>query len=203
MITQAKDHLIRDPKLKTLIDTVELDYHWKPDEQGDVYFHLLRSIIAQQVSVKAAAVMQSRFLDLFEDQYPHAEHLLQLNAEQLRSASLSRQKAQYVQNVAQFFTEHQLFNKDWRTDNDETIIKDLTQIKGIGEWTVQMTLMFCLNRADVLPVKDLAIQHTMQRLYELKTSGRSLMREMQAIGGAWRPYSTLACYYLWSWKHTW
>ena len=203
MITQAKQHLAQDPKLNTLIQTVNLDYHWKPDEQGDVYFHLLKSIISQQVSVKAAEAMQAKFLTLFDDQYPDAEKLLQFNAEELRAVSLSRQKAKYVQNVAQFFIEYQLFDKDWRQDSDEAILTNLTQIKGIGEWTVQMILMFCLNRGDVLPVKDLAIQHTMAKLYELKEEKKALMKKMEEIGEAWRPYRTLACYYLWSWKHTW
>ncbi|MEM9884688.1 MAG: DNA-3-methyladenine glycosylase 2 family protein [Bacteroidota bacterium] len=203
MIKKAKEHLSKDLKMKRLVENVALDYYWKVGEQGDVYFHLLKSIIAQQVSVKAAAAMQARFLTLFEDQYPHTEQLLEFNAEQLRAVSLSRQKAQYVQNVAQFFTEHQLFDKDWRVESDESILENLTQIKGIGEWTVQMTLMFCLNRGDVLPVKDLAIQQTMAKLYDLEEKGKALMKRMEAIGEAWRPYRTLACYYLWSWKHQW
>ncbi|MEN0050887.1 MAG: DNA-3-methyladenine glycosylase 2 family protein, partial [Bacteroidota bacterium] len=167
MIEQAIAHLKQDQKLKSIIESVDLDYHWHPGETGDVYLKLMSSIIGQQVSVKAAAAIEERFLNLFEDYYPHAEQVLALDLETLRGASLSRQKAQYVQNVAQYFTENQLFDTDWSTWGNEEIMKKLTAIKGIGEWTVQMNLMFCLNRGDVLPVKDLAIQNTMKRLYDL------------------------------------
>ncbi|MEM6697649.1 MAG: DNA-3-methyladenine glycosylase 2 family protein [Bacteroidota bacterium] len=203
MIEQAIIHLKQDQQLKSIIESVDLDYHWHPGETGDVYLKLMSSIIGQQVSVKAAEAIEQRFLNLFEDCYPHAAQVLAFDLETLRGASLSRQKATYVQNVAQYFTENQLFNADWSTWSDEEIMKNLTAIKGIGEWTVQMNLMFCLNRGDVLPVKDLAIQNTMKRLYDLEETGRHLMRKMQEIGAAWRPYRTLACYYLWSWKHRW
>jgi len=203
MIEQATNHLKQDKKLKSIIESVGLDYHWHPGEMGDVYLKLMSSIIGQQVSVKAAEAIEQRFLNLFDDCYPHAEQVLAFDLEILRGASLSRQKAQYVQNVAQYFTENQLFDTDWSSWSDEAIMKKLTEIKGIGEWTVQMNLMFCLNRGDVLPVKDLAIQNTMKRLYELEETGRDLMKKIQEIGEAWRPYRTLACYYLWSWKHRW
>lgn len=203
MIGQATAHLKQDKQLKSIIESVDLDYHWHPGETGDVYLKLMSSIIGQQVSVKAAAAIEQRFLNLFEDCYPHAGQVLAFDLETLRGASLSRQKAQYVQNVAQYFTDNQLFDTDWSTWEDEAIMKKLTAIKGIGEWTVQMNLMFCLNRGDILPVKDLAIQNTMKRLYELEETGRDLMKKMKEIGEAWRPYRTLACYYLWSWKHRW
>jgi len=203
IIEKAKNHLLKDEKLASIINTVDLDYHWKPDERGDVYFSLLRSINAQQVSVKAAEAMQKHFLTLFDGGYPDPKKLLSFNAEQLRAASLSRQKAQYVQNVARYFLDNQLFDINWDHFSDEEIIKQLTEIKGIGEWSVQMILMFCLNRADVLPVKDLTIQQTMAKLYEIEETRKALFKKMQAIGEAWRPYRTLACYYLWSWKHRW
>ncbi len=202
-IEQAKAQLSKDALLKTLIETIQLDYEWQPEQQGDVYFRLLRAIIGQQVSVKAANAIHQRFLYLFEDQYPHAAKLLTMDIATLRSAGLSRQKAHYVQNVASYFTAQALLHEDWTPWTDEAIIKKLTEIKGIGQWTVEVTLMFCLNRGDVFPIDDLGIQLTMQRLYDLPPDKRQLKKRMAAIAANWQPHRTLACYYLWSWKHSW
>lgn len=202
-VKDAIRHLSKDPKLRTIIETVELDYHWEPNVHGDVYWQLLRAIMGQQISVKAAQSIFNRFVDLFDKGYPEPSQLLQLPDDTLRSAGLSKQKVVYVKATATHFIEHQLLNFDWTTVSDEEIIYTLTAIKGIGEWSAQMILMFCLNRGDVLPTKDLGIQHTMQRLYGLQEKGVALERKMLDIGEAWRPYRTLACYYLWSWKHRW
>lgn len=203
VIKQAIQHLSKDDKLKPLTETVELDYHWKPEVQGAVYPYLLRSIVGQQVSIQAAAAIHKRFLGLFADQTPVATELLALEVEQLRAVGLSRQKVNYVRNVSEFFLAHQLIGTDWKVKSDEAIVQELTQIKGVGQWTVEVMLMFCLNRGDVFPVGDLGIQRTMERLYNLTSSGKTLRTEMTTIAEAWKPYRTLACYYLWSWKHRW
>jgi DNA-3-methyladenine glycosylase II len=202
-VATAIAHLSKDVKLKTIIDSVELDYHWEPDEQGDVYWQLQRAIMGQQISVKAAESIFQRFLLLFQDGYPHPTLLLQLQDDTLRGAGLSRQKVKYVRAVAEHFLANNLMTINWHQWTDEAIMKELVQIKGVGEWSVRMILMFCLQRADILPTKDLGIQHTMQRLYNLDEKGVVLRRKMEAVAEPWRPYRTLACFYLWSWKHRW
>lgn len=203
MITNAQAHLSKDAKLKSLIDTVELDYHWQPHQQGDAFAYLLRSIIGQQVSIQAAAKIHQRFLGLFEQNYPDPNLLIQLDETAPRASGLSSQKAGYVKNVANFFLTQQLLDTDWATWSDEDIIKHLTTIKGVGKWTVEIMLMFSLNRGDIFPINDLGIQQTMIRLYGLNTSGKALKQQLSDIAAPWQPYRTLACYYLWSWKHRW
>ncbi|MEM1324480.1 MAG: DNA-3-methyladenine glycosylase 2 family protein [Bacteroidota bacterium] len=202
-VTTAIEHLRQDKQLKTIIDTVELDYHWEPDERGDVYWQLQRAIVGQQISVKAAASIFERFLLLFPDGYPHPKLLLDMSDETLRGAGLSKQKLRYVHAVAEHFVDNDLLNQDWEDWSDDDIMKELVQIKGVGEWSVRMILMFCLQRADILPTKDLGIQYTMQRLYGLEETGTALRRKMETVAAPWRPYRTLACFYLWSWKHRW
>ncbi|NJL76979.1 MAG: DNA-3-methyladenine glycosylase 2 family protein [Saprospiraceae bacterium] len=203
MITNAQTHLSKDAKLKSLIDTIELDYHWHPNQQGDAFAYLLRSIIGQQVSIQAAAKIHQRFLGLFEQNYPDANLLIQLDETALRAVGLPLQKAGYVKNVANFFLTQQLFDTDWTALSDEDIIKYLTTIKGVGKWTVEIMLMFCLNRGNVFPIDDLGIQQTIIRLYGLNASGKALKQQLLDTAAPWQPYRTLACYYLWSWKHTW
>jgi len=190
-------HLSKDKRLKSVIDSTEL-YEW--GIAGDVYSDLLGSIISQQISVKAAATIQERFLQLFEDGYPHVEQVLAFSDEELRGVGLSRQKASYIQNIAAFFKENELESYDWSQHEDEEIIKELTQIKGVGQWTVEMILMFTLQRPDILPLDDLGIRNAMIRLYEVEETGRALKPKLREIAEPWRPYRTYACRYLWKWK---
>ena len=96
-----------------------------------------------------------------------------------------------------FFQTHQLENNDWQAMEDDEIIQFLTQIKGVGKWTVQMILMTSLNRSDVFPVDDLGIQKSVQKLYAFEDKGRSLKKKMLALSQPWRPYRTIASFYLW------
>lgn len=190
-------HLSKDKKLKKVIATTEL-YEWTGG--GSVYSDLLGSIISQQISVRAAATIQERFLNLFDDGHPHVEQVLDFDEEKLRSVGLSRQKASYIQNIAAFFKEENLLDYDWSKHEDEEIIKLLTQIKGVGQWTVEMILMFTLNRPDILPLDDLGIRNSMIKLYNVEETGKALKPRLAEIAEAWRPYRTYACRYLWKWK---
>lgn len=202
MMKQAIEHLSRDPIMKQLIESTSLNLEPRTES---VYESLLQSIIAQQLSVKAAARIHERFIHLFKDQYPAPEELLSLEVETLRGAGLSRQKAGYVQNVADFFIKEKLLkNKDWSSTKDEEIIKQLTRIKGVGKWTVQMMLLFSLDRPDVFPIDDLGIQQGMIKLYGLEgkyakdRQGQKAMRkQMLEVSAPWSPFRTLACKYLW------
>ncbi|MEI6407814.1 MAG: DNA-3-methyladenine glycosylase 2 family protein [Bacteroidota bacterium] len=195
--TNAILHLQQDPKLRELIQNIEVP-DFTPSRK--IYFNLLESIVSQQLSVKASDTIFNRFLDLFPDRYPHPEHLLVLEIDQLRAVGLSNQKARYMQNVAAFSKEYDLETHDWDAMSDEEIITFLTQIKGVGKWTVEMLLMFTLGRTDILPVDDLGIQQGIQRLYGLEETGKDLKKRMFEIAEPWRPYRTYACRYLWRFK---
>jgi DNA-3-methyladenine glycosylase II len=195
--TNAILHLQHDAKLRELIQQIDIP---EPKSSGKIYFDLLESIVSQQLSVKASNTIFNRFLQLFPDQHPHPELLIQLNPEQLRAVGLSGQKAGYLQNVAKFALENDLEAKDWSGMSEEDIIAFLTQIKGVGKWTVEMLLMFSLGRTDILPVDDLGIQQGIKRLYELEETGKELKKRMFEIAEPWRPYRTYACRYLWRFK---
>lgn len=197
---QAKitQHLSKDLVLKRLVEAIPFR-ELAINSQG-VYLDLLGSIISQQLSIKVAAVIERRFLALFPDNMPHPHLLIEKDIPTLRSAGLSQQKAAYLQNVATFFQEENLLEKDWSgMDNDE-IIRYLTQIKGVGKWTVEMILMFSLSRPDVLPLDDLGIRQGIANLYGVTETGKPMLHRMTDIAAAWQPYRSYACLYLWRYK---
>lgn len=193
----ALKHLSGDPLLKKVIESFTLDFS---KGNGDIYSALVRSIVSQQLSVKAASTIYGRFLDLFENNYPHPESVIQMEPEIMRQVGLSRQKSGYIKNVAIFFKEEHMVSKDWASESDADVIRILTQIKGVGTWTVEMILMFTLDRQDVFPAGDLGIQNAMIDLYGIKAEKKDLKSRMIEISENWRPYRTLACRYLWEWK---
>ncbi len=196
MSKKAIAHLSLDPRFKELIEETKIR---KQTRDSDVYANLVRAIVYQQLSGKAAGTIHGRFLDLFKDRYPHAKKLVQLDVEQLRVVGLSYQKAGYVQNVAQFWIDERLKSMDWKKLSDDKVIELLTQIKGVGVWSAQMILMFTLKRPDIFPIGDLGIRNAIIRKYCLRSKGKALDKRLLKIAEAWRPYRTLACVYLWSW----
>ncbi len=193
----AVAHLQQDALLRTVIEQTELPLY-TPSRK--IYYDLLDSIVSQQLSVKVANVIFNRFCGLFSDNYPHPDQLLLLDATQLRSVGLSGQKAGYLKNVAAFSLENDLENHDWDSMTDMEIINFLSQIKGVGKWTVEMLLMFTLGRPDVFPIDDLGIQQAMVRLHGLSETGKELKKRMLELASPWAPYRTLASRYLWRWK---
>jgi len=190
-------HLKQDPVLAVLITRHPIP-EWAPSRR--MFHHLIRSIVSQQLSVKAAATIHGRFLDLVGGENFSPATVLAQSPDELRAVGLSKQKSQYLQNVAAFFQTEELLETDWSKWTDEMIIDKLTEIKGVGEWTVQMILMFCLGRLDVLPLGDLAIRQSMVELYgvdENRLSKKALFEELEQIAAPWRPYRTIACRYLW------
>ncbi len=169
-------------------------------QSGNVYNELVKSIAYQQISYKAADTIYGRFLQLVGGEYFSPEDVLLLEDDELRAVGFSRPKVTYVQNIARFFQEKALFTFDWSTMTDAEIIKLLTEIKGVGEWTVQMVLIFELMREDVFPAKDLGIQQAMIGVYELKEEKKHLIKKMNEIAENWKPYRTWATLYLWAWK---
>lgn len=191
------EHLKKDPSIATLIEVIEV-----PDftPSGRIYYDLLESIVSQQLSVKAATTIFNRFCSIFPDNYPHPELLTQLEIPQLRQVGLSGQKAGYMQNVAHFSLQNDLENHRWDQMTDAEIIAFLSQIKGVGKWTVQMLLMFTLGRTDVFPEDDLGIQQAMAGLYKIEEKGKDLKKKMNEIAAPWQPWRSIACRYLWRWK---
>ena len=183
--------------MEKLIETTTLPE--RPDRGQDVYGSLVRAIVGQQLSGKAAATIYGRFLTLFEQQVPHPDLVLACTPEELRAVGLSGQKAGYIQNVARYFLEGH-FSKDyWQTRSDAEIIRELTAIKGVGEWTVQMLLMFTLRRPDVFPINDLVIRRRAAEV--LRVSGatkREMSKNLLVASEVWAPYRTVACLYLWA-----
>ena len=199
----AKAHLAADPHLGPLV--ARLTIPARPDHDGDVYFGLIRSIAYQQLSGKAAGTIFGRFLDLFPDGYPHPERLLELNDSAVRAAGMSRSKTEYVKNVAQYWLDHRLLHFDWNEWTDEEIVDRLTSIKGVGRWTVEMMLMFVLQRPDLLPLEDLVVKRNIIRLFGIDDTalrGRKLTAEIERRCAPWRPWRSYASRYMWAWDGT-
>ncbi|NJC27592.1 DNA-3-methyladenine glycosylase family protein [Neolewinella antarctica] len=172
----------------------------RPDHDGDVYFGLIRSITYQQLSGKAAGTIFGRFLDLFPDGYPHPDCLLEMDDRDLRAAGMSRNKAAYLKNVAQYWLDHRLINTDWNNYTDQEILKMLTSIKGVGQWTVEMVLMFVLHREDLLPLGDLVVKRNVIQLFGVDTEkfrGKKLVAELFRLTEGWRPFRSYASRLLW------
>jgi DNA-3-methyladenine glycosylase II len=167
----------------------------------NIPLRLMASIISQQLSSRVAEVFYKRFLQLFNGEEPTAAQVLAMPKETLRSIGLSNAKVAYVHNVAEFFIEKNISDKTLKALPNEEIIALLTQIKGVGRWTVEMLLMFSLGREDVFAVDDLAIQNTMLHFYKWKISDRkTLKQKMLKQSEKWKPYRTYACLHLWHWK---
>ncbi len=197
MTIEIIQHLSKDHRLAAVIPHISLP---SVDVSNDIYHDLLDSIVSQQLSVKAAATIYSRFLDLFPNRKAYAEFVVTTDIEILRGVGLSYQKAGYIKNIATYWIENQESLKDWVNMSDDDIIKELTQIKGVGKWTVQMILMFRLNRLDVFPIDDLGIRQGMIKMYEVEETGKDLIKKLHEIAENWRPYRTIACRYVWKYK---
>jgi DNA-3-methyladenine glycosylase II len=151
------------------------------------------------LSTKAAATIHQRFLDIYDGK-PHPELVINTNHEQLRSCGLSNQKANYVKNLATYFLDQPIEKKHWNKFEDEEIIQMLSSIKGIGKWTVQMTLMFTLERPNVFPIDDLIIKNSVIYYYNLDKTDKNLIQNVHKIAEKWSPYRSFACYYFWAAK---
>ncbi len=195
-----KTHLSNDEILKPIIDKIESLSN--SVSTGDLYVDLVRTIVFQQLSGKAATTIFNRFLNLFEDGYPRPDLILELDIPALRAVGLSRPKAGYIQNIATFAQAEKWAQKDWTSFKDDELIKYLTQIKGVGKWTAQMILMFTLDRPDVLPLDDLVVRNMMIELYQVEGTKKEVTQQLTQIAEPWRPYRSFASRCLWQWKDT-
>jgi len=191
-------HLVKDKKLKKIIELQEPYVLFK---RKNVHLHLCNSIMSQQLSTKVADVFQKRFLNLYNGKTPSAAQIAATPFETLRGIGLSNAKANYVLNVCNFFIEEKITDAKLHKMSNEELIKYLSQIKGVGQWTVEMVLMFTLGREDVFALDDLGIQQAICKLYKIDAADKKAMKEkMLDISKKWSPYRTYACRYLWGWK---
>jgi DNA-3-methyladenine glycosylase II len=176
-------------------EPVKLKFH------KNIPLRLCASIMSQQLSTKVAKVIYHRFLQLYNGEEPTPEQIAATPFDTLRAIGLSNAKVQYVLNVAQFAIDHKLDDRKLKKMSNEEVIELLTQIKGVGRWTVEMLLMFTLGREDVFAVDDYGIQVAMKKVYNLDDSNKKAFKEkMQSISQKWSPYRTYACLHLWQWK---
>ena len=157
---------------------------------------LVGAIVSQQLSTKAAATIFGRFVALFPDgQIPHAAAIHALDDAALRGVGFSGQKVGYLRDLCARIADGRLRLEEMEALEDELVIERLTSVKGFGRWTAEMFLMFRLHRPDVLPAGDLGIVNAIQRLYGLRK--RPDPKKILKLGEAWRPYRSVASWYLW------
>ena len=194
-LQKAADHLAEyDATLRPIITRAGLPT-FRPHRE--YYRELGGSIISQQLSVKAAATIERRFCELFGGAFPEPAAIVQRTVDELRPAGLSRAKAIYIRDLAQHVLDGKVrFDKLDRQTNDE-VIAALTDVKGIGEWTAHMFLIFCMGRLDVLPTGDLGIRNGIRKLYKLDQLPSPQQIVSLAQEHSWHPYESAASWYIW------
>jgi DNA-3-methyladenine glycosylase II len=190
----ADAQLSADPVMSRLITgwggplPAEPDGRGRPEEH---YAALVRSIAGQQLSVKAARSIWNRLVERFGGHPPTPEQILADDPEELRAAcGFSNAKVRYLRSLAEHVLDGSLELDRLPELDDEEVVAELTAVKGIGEWTAHMFLMFTLHRPDVLPVGDLGVRNAFRRHYGEEA-------DLVAAAEAWRPHRTRACLYLW------
>ena len=185
-----------DPVLRAVIDEVGPLGDFFAGRPTDHYGTLIRAIVGQQLSTKAAGAIYSRLLVRFGGRPPTPDEVLADDPDELRTAvGLSQAKVRYLRSLAEHVLDGSLELDRLQDMSDEDVMAELVAIKGIGEWSAHMFLMIHLHRPDVLPVGDLGIRRAVMIRYGLPTLPKPA--EVTEIGERWRPYRSLACFYLW------
>ena len=184
---------LNDPNLKRLFNTFDIP---ELDIEKNYFWSLCRSIIYQQISGKAAKTISDRFIALFPSEKNfNPKEVLDIDIDNLYTVGLSKQKASYIKNIAVAYDRNFINENNFSLMTDTEIIKQLTNIKGIGRWTVEMFLIFTLRRSDVFPVTDLGVQKGFQIFYSLDELPSIDLMNQKAK--KWRPYRTVVALYLW------
>lgn len=182
-----------DPRLGEVIGTVG---RYSIQLRKDPFQSLVESIIYQQLAGSAASIIYGRFIKYYNNSPPLPEQILSTPDAVLKSSiGLSNKKIEYIKDLSARITDRTLDLVILCEKTDEEIITQLIQVKGIGRWTAEMFLIFCLGRLDVLPVTDLGIRKAMQKIYALSELPKP--SEMLTISQPWRPYRSVATWYLW------
>jgi DNA-3-methyladenine glycosylase II len=191
---RARRHLLRrDPVLAVIIKQHGA-CGLAAAQRADHFSALLRAIVFQQLSTKAASTIYNRLVELLPGGVPTADGLAVLSDEQLRSAGISRQKAGYIRDLCAKVSAGAVPLDTLETMSDEDVVKALTQIKGIGRWSAEMFLMFRLHRPDVFPVGDLGIVTAVKKVYGVR---KPTPERLRRLGDRWKPYRSVASWYLW------
>ena len=188
---QGKNYLSRkDKKLRKLIRSYPKDFLFT---KSDPFLTLARSIVGQQISVKAAQSVWEKLEGKIKKVNP--KNIKKIHSSSLKSVGLSRQKVQYLKNLSDAFINNRIKIKLWIKMNDEEIIQDLIQIKGIGRWTAEMFLIFNLCRPDIFPLDDIGMIKGLCKIYDLNYPISK--DKVSKIGNKWKPYRSVATWYLW------
>lgn len=191
----AEKHLsLVDKKLDRVIKASG-PCHIKPHK--DYYGELVGSIVGQQLSAKAGAVIWQRVLDLFDGKMPTPEQLIAVDPDKIRQCGVSRPKISYMKDLAEHILDGRLDLDHISTMPNEQLIEQLTAVKGIGEWSAHMFMLFGLGRLDILPVGDLGVRKAIQKLYLLSNLPDSAEIVTIANKNRWHPYESVAAWYLW------
>ena len=198
MSDPAVEHLARaDDVMAQLIEEHgELDLEARRrGRPAEAYGALLRSIVGQQLSVKAARSIYERLTELFGGRTPTPQELLEADEVALRGAGLSGAKVRYLRSLAEHVQTGELHLDSLTEMSDDEVIAELTAVKGLGVWTAHMFLIFHLERPDVLPVGDLGVRRAVERQYGLESLPDA--ETLERLGERWAPYRSLAALYLW------
>lgn len=191
-IRRASRHLRKhDPVVASIVDARGL---CKMTVTRNYFQLMVGTVITQQLSTKAARSIYNRLVDTLGGK-PRPKDVLAASEAQLRGVGLSRSKVQYVRNVAHAFSAQRMGPRTFARLSDDEVIARLTAIKGIGEWSAHMFLMFGLNRLDVFPIGDLGLRNAIVREYKLRKNPSA--KRLHRIGDKWRPYRTIGSLYLW------
>jgi DNA-3-methyladenine glycosylase II len=188
-----------DPVLRGLIDRIG---PLRIQIRSDPYASMLRTILFQQLAGAAANAIQKRWLALYgdEEKVPTPEQLLETTDEEFRAAGVSRQKAGYMRDLALHVSDGRLAFSTLPAMSDEEVVKTLTAVKGLGEWSAHMFLMFHLGRPDILPIGDLGVRNGMKITYGLEATPTPA--KAREIGAPWAPFRTAASWYMWRVQET-
>jgi DNA-3-methyladenine glycosylase II len=193
--TIARRHLMKaDPKLSLIIRRIgPCKLHSVAPK--DPFEALCMSIASQQLSIKAAATIYGRFADLFPSRKPTPERVMTLTSDEIRACGFSRPKVTFIKDLASHVLDGRLDLKGLKKHADDDVMQQLVAVKGIGRWTAEVFLMFRLGRPDILPADDLGLMNAVQRAYKLRA--RPDAKKLRRMGEAWRPYRSVASWYLW------
>ena len=189
---EATKFLKKDPKFAKIIKQVG-DYNVKITKNR--YQSLVEAIIAQQLSGSAAGSILKKFKKLYKSKFPKPIEVIKTPDSKLRSAGLSKMKISYIKDLSKKIETNQLNMREISTKSNESIVEQLTNVKGIGRWTAEMFLIFSLGRLDVLPVGDLGLKKGIQLMHSFNELPNE--KEIEQLAETWRPYRTVATWYLW------
>ncbi len=187
----AKSHILTNDKI---LGKIISHYHGEIlTVRGDAFYTLARSIIGQQISVKAADTVWKRLENQLGEVTPKSA--IKTNETALRECGLSAQKVRYLHGLAEHFIENKAHIKNWNNLSDDEIISELTSLNGIGRWTAEMFMIFYLARPDILPLADIGLQKAIFRHYN--NEQKMTLAEIFELSQRWKPYRSVATWYLW------